>query len=65
MSSTIEIELVEVFRREVRELAQSVSKYNSLESADINAILRAFALAIDRDSDGSTAQKLLEAINQR
>ena len=65
MPSTIDTELVEVFRREVEELSQSSGKYSSLEPADINSILRAFSLAIDRDGDGVTAQRLLEAINQR
>jgi hypothetical protein len=65
MPSTIDTELVEVFRREVEELSQSSDKYSSLEPADINSILRAFSLAIDRDGDGVTAQRLLEAINQR
>ena len=65
MPSTIDTELVEVFRRAVEELSQSSDKYSSLEPADINSILRAFSLAIDRDGDGVTAQRLLEAINQR
>ena len=65
MPSTVETELVEVFRREVEELSQSTNKYGSLEPADINAILRAFRLAIDRDVDRVSAQRLLEAINQR
>ncbi len=65
MPSTIDTELVEVFRREVEELSQSSDKYSSLEPADINSILRAFSLAIDRDGDGVTAQRLLQAINQR
>ena len=65
MPSTIDTELVEVFRREVEELSQSSDQYSSLEPADINSILRAFSLAIDRDGDGVTAQRLLEAINQR
>ncbi len=65
MPSTIDTELVEVFRREVEELSQSSDKYSSLEPADINSILRAFSLAIDRDGDGVTAHRLLEAINQR
>lgn len=65
MPSTVETELVEVFRREVEELSQLTNKYGSLEPADINAILRAFRLAIDRDADGVSAQRLLEAINQR
>ena len=64
MPSTIDTELVEVFRREVEELSQSSDKYSSLEPADINSILRAFSLAIDRDGDGVTAQRLLQAINQ-
>ena len=65
MSTTIEIELLEVFRREVKDLAQSSVKYNSVEPADVDAIVRAFGLAIDQNSDGATAQRLLEAINQR
>ena len=65
MPSTVETELVEVFRREVEELSQSTNKYGSLEPADINAILRAFRLAIDQDVDRVSAQRLLEAINQR
>ena len=65
MPSAIDTELVEVFRREVEELSQSSDKYSSLEPADINSILRAFSLAIDRDGDGVTAQRLLQAINQR
>ena len=65
MPSTVETELVEIFRREVEELSKSADKYVSLERADINAILHAFSLAIDRDRDGVTAQRLLEAISQR
>lgn len=65
MPSTVETELVEVFKREVEELSQLADKYSTLEPADINAILCAFGLAIDRDGDGVTAQRLLEAINQR
>ena len=65
MPSTIDTELVEVFRREVEELSQSSDKYSSLEPADINAILRTFNLAINQDEDGVSAQRLLEAINQR
>ena len=65
MPSTVETELVKIFRREVEELSQLTNKYGSLEPADINAILRAFRLAIDRDADGVSAQRLLEAINQR
>ena len=65
MPSTVETELVEIFRREVEELSKSTGKYVSLERADINAILHAFSLAIDRDADGVSAQRLLEAINQR
>ena len=65
MPSTVETELVQVFQREVEELSQSTDKYSSLESADINAIFRVFNLAIDRDGDGVTAQKLFEAISQR
>lgn len=65
MPSTVETELVEVFQREVAELSQSIDKYSTLESADINAILRVFNLAIDGDGDRVTAQKLFEAISQR
>ena len=65
MPSTVETELVEIFRREVEELSKSADKYISLERADINAILHAFSLAIDRDGDGVTAQRLLETISQR
>lgn len=65
MPSTVETELVKIFRREVEELSQLTNKYGSLEPADINAILRAFRLAIDRDADQVSAQRLLEAINQR
>ena len=65
MPSTVETELVKIFRREVEGLSQLTNKYGFLEPADINAILRAFRLAIDRDADGVSAQRLLEAINQR
>lgn len=65
MPSTVEAELVEIFRRELEELSQSADKYSILEPADINAILHTFSLALDRHGDGLTAQRLLEAINQR
>ena len=65
MPSTVETELIDIFRREVEELSKSADKYISLERADINAILHAFNLAIDRDGDGVTAQRLLEMISQR
>ena len=65
MPSTVETELVEIFRREVEELSKSADKYVSLERADINAILHAFSLAIDRDGNGVTAQRLLDTISQR
>ena len=65
MPSTVKTELVEVFQREVEELSQSADKYSTLEPTDINAILRTFSLAIDREGDGVTAQRLLEAISQR
>ncbi len=65
MPSTVETELVEIFRREVEELSKSTDKYVSLERADINAILHAFSLAIDRDGDGVTAHQLLDTISQR
>ena len=65
MPSTVETELVEIFRREVEELSKSADKYVSLDPADINAILHTFSLAIDRDGDGVTAQKLLETISRQ
>ncbi len=65
MASTVETELVEIFRREVERLSKSEDKYVSLEPADIDAILQTFNLAIDRDGDGVTAQRLLETISQR
>ncbi len=65
MSSTVEIELVDVFKREVEELAQTSGKYYTLEAGDIDAILRAFSLAINQENDGATAQRLFEAINRR
>lgn len=65
MPSTVETELVEIFRREVEELSKSTDKYVSLERADIDAILHAFSLAIDRDGNGVTAQRLLEMISRR
>ena len=65
MPSTVETELFEIFRREVARLSKSADKYVSLEPADIDAILQTFSLAIDRDGDGVTAQRLLETISQR
>lgn len=65
MPSTVETELVDIFRREVEELSKSADKYVSLERADIDAILQTFSLAIDRDGNGVTAQRLLETISQR
>ena len=65
MPSTVETELVEIFRREVEELSKSADKYVSLEPADIDMILQTFSLAIDRDGDEVTAQRLLETISQR
>ena len=65
MSSTVETEHVEIFKREVQELSQTASKYSSLELDDINAVVHAFRLAIERDGDGVTAQRLFEVINQR
>ena len=64
MSSTIESELVEIYEREVEELALATSKYSSiLGSAEIDAIVRTFRLAIEHSGDKVTAQMLFDMIH--
>ena len=64
MSSTIESELVEIYEREVEELALATSKYSSiLGSSEIDAIVRTFRLAIEHSGDKVTAQMVFDMIN--
>ena len=64
MSSTVESELVEIYEREVEELALATGKYSSILGSDeIDAIVRTFRLAIEHSGDKVTAQMLFDMIN--
>lgn len=64
MPSTFENELIEIYEREVEELALTKSKYNSiLGASDVSAIVSAFRLALEHGVDKVTAQMLYDMVN--
>ena len=64
MSSTVESELVEIYEREVEELALTTRKYSSiLGSSELATTIRTFRLAIEHSSDKITAQMLFDMIH--
>jgi len=64
MSSIVESELVEIYEREVEELALTTSKYSAiLGPLEIAATVRTFRLAIEHSGDKITAQMLFDMIH--
>lgn len=64
MSSTLEKELIEIYKREVEELAFTEDKYNrTIGASEIAAIADAFRLAIENGVDKVNAQMLFDMLN--
>jgi hypothetical protein len=64
MSSTLENELIEIYKREVEELALKENKYNqTIGTSEIVAIVDAFRLAIEHGVDKVNAQMLFDMFN--
>ena len=64
MSSTLEKELIEIYKREVEELAFTEDKYNrTIGASEIAAIVDAFRLAIENSVDKVNAQMLFDMLN--
>ena len=66
MPSTLENELVEIYEREVENLAESESKYHSiLGGAEISAVVQAFRFALEHGVDNVTVQMLYDMIDEK
>ena len=64
MSSTLEKELIEIYKREVEELAFTEDKYNrTIGASEIAAIVDVFRLAIENGVDKVNAQMLFDMLN--
>jgi hypothetical protein len=64
MSSTPEKELIEIYKREVEELALTESKYSqTIGTSEIVVIVDAFRLAIEHGLDKVNAQMLYDMLN--
>ena len=64
MSSTLDKELIEIYKREIEELAFTEDKYNqTIGASEIAAIVDAFRLAIENGVDKVNAQMLFDMLN--